>query len=69
MPLNKRPPEFLFTEDSRAANKQFTDLSKSDWADLYYDLYRQVFGETAEGSDVMADVAQRIEILRRNRGK
>lgn len=69
MPINKRPPEFLFTEDHRAAYVQFSRLSKSDWANLYYDLYRQVFGETAEGSEVMADVAQRIEILRRNRGK
>lgn len=69
MPINKRPPEFLFTEDTRAAYAQFSSLSKSDWCDLYYDLYRQVFGETNDGSEVMADVAQRIEILRRNRGK
>ena len=65
--IKNRAPEFLFTEDTRAASSQFDKLSKADWCDLYYDLYRQVFGEAAPGEDVMSDIAERIEILKRNR--
>lgn len=69
MHLKNRRPEMLFTENTRAALSAFEKLSKSDWCDLYFDLYRQVFGETETGEAVMADVAERIEILKRYRSK
>jgi len=67
MHLKNRRPELLLTENPRAALSAFEKLSKSDWCDLYFDLYRQVFGETETGEAVMADVASRIAILKRNR--
>lgn len=66
--LKNRKPEFLFTEDTRAAFWQFDKISKADWCDLYFDLYRQCMGETESGENVMADVKARLEILKANRG-
>lgn len=67
--MKNRRPEFLFTEDVKSAMAQFDKASKADWCDLYYDLYRQVFGEMASGEDIMADVSHRLEILKKYRAK
>ena len=61
--VSKRPPEFQFTGDKRAAQKQFAAISKADWCDLYFDLYRQCFGEQEEGDVILADARFRLDVL------
>lgn len=67
MHLKNRPPELLFTEDRKAALSAFDKISKATWCDLYFDLYRQCFGETESGEAILADVASRLKIVKRNR--
>lgn len=65
--IKNRKPEFWFTEDTGKAMARFDKISKADWCDLYFDLYRQVFGETASGEEIMVDIQKRIEILKSTR--
>lgn len=46
---------------------RFAQLSKADWADLYFDLYRQVYGETTGDEEIMQDAEKRCDILKRYR--
>lgn len=56
--VHKRPPAF-----DRAYFGRYRAMSKATWADLYADLYRQVYGETSEDAEVFDDAEQRAEIL------
>lgn len=60
MPLNKRPADIA---DPVVAAEAFK-LSKSDWTDLFFDLYRQTFGEDASEREVMDDARRRLDILK-----
>lgn len=57
--LNKRSPEIDETLYNRYAK-----LSKADWADIYFDLYRQVFGETKTDEEIMQDAERRALLLK-----
>jgi hypothetical protein len=60
MALNKRPADIQDEAVRAAAFK----LSKSDWTDLYFDLYRQCFGETCAEAEIMQDATRRMKILK-----
>lgn len=57
-----RLPEF-----ASELRKRYDSISKADWADLYADLFRQMFGETEEDEMVMQDAEKRLDILKRYR--
>lgn len=42
-------------------------IPKSEWTEMYFDLYRQVFGETCTDEEIMKDAEKRREILKRAR--
>jgi hypothetical protein len=56
--VTKRPPELDFELRGR-----YKKISKADWADLYADLFRQVYGEDADDQDIMQDAEERLVIL------
>lgn len=60
--ITKRSPEL--TAEIRG---RYAKISKADWADLYADLYRQMFGEAAEDEVVMQDAERRLGILKNYR--
>jgi len=60
----KRPPELESSLRSRYAR-----LSKADWADLYADLFRQVFGEDEPDEAILQDAEKRLGILKTYRRK
>jgi len=39
-------------------------FSKADWVDMYFDLFRQVFGEQSPEEEIFQDAKKRREILR-----
>ena len=43
--------------------RRVQDISKSDWIELYADLYRQVFGETASDERWITDAERRNTVL------
>lgn len=59
-PLNKRAP--LIESDELQA--KYAKISKADWADLYFDLFRAANGESASDQEVMQDVEQRLALLK-----
>lgn len=64
MPAKRRNDTYAHGTE---ASKRAMAISKSDWMDLYADLYRQCIGELAPADDVIADALQRLDILRRYR--
>ena len=60
--LNKRPPEM-----AQDLHGQYQKISKADWADAYFDLYRQFHGETSTDEEIMLDIEHRMGILKRYR--
>ena len=58
--LHKAPAVYITDHRDEALSDA---LSKTAWIDLYIDLYRQVFNETAPVLDVMADAYRRLTIL------
>ena len=68
MPINKRAPTEFDGYQKGGTFWRFLKLSKADWADVYCDLYRQVFGDTESTSEqIIADAEQRIQ-LRKSQG-
>lgn len=66
MRVNKRPADI---QDRGIAAEAFR-LSKSDWTDLYFDLYRQCFGESESTErEIMDDAKARLDILKANRAR
>lgn len=63
-PLNKRGPEI----DEKLL-PLYAKASKADWADLYFDLYRQCFGETASDGECMQDAMKRLDTLKIYQGR
>lgn len=59
-PLNKRAPMI----DSDELQAKYAKISKADWADLYFDLFRAVNGETEADAAIMQDVEERLAILK-----
>ena len=55
----KRGPVYLQGNLGRYAK-----LSKADWADVFADLYLQVFGEKSPADVIMLDAEKRIENLK-----
>ena len=43
---------------------RFAAISKADWVELYFDLYRQTAGETVSDEDCMKDAEKRLDILK-----
>jgi hypothetical protein len=61
--IRKRQPEL-----SPEVRGRYARISKADWADLYADLYRQVFGESETDEAVLQDAEKRLGILKTYRG-
>jgi len=40
-------------------------IPKSEWTEMYFDLYRQCFGEDISDEEVMQDAEKRRETLKR----
>jgi hypothetical protein len=60
MPLNKRSPQM--DSELRA---RYAKISKADWADLYFDLYRQTCGDgQASDRECLQDAEERLDILK-----
>lgn len=56
----KRSPEIASEIKAR-----FAQISKADWAELYFDLYRQTCGnEMASDEECMRDAEKRLDILK-----
>lgn len=62
--LNKRAPEMDATLYGR-----YKKMSKADWADLYFDALRQLYGESMSDEEIMQDAEKRLEILKNYRTK
>jgi hypothetical protein len=45
---------------------RFEKLSKAAWASIYFDLYRQCFGEETSDAEIMAEAESRVQILKDN---
>ena len=60
--MNRRPVYFRNDFDLM---KRYAQLSRADWADAYYDLYRQVFGEATDEKAVIFDAQERVANLKR----
>jgi hypothetical protein len=60
----KRQPEL-----SAELRGRYAKISKADWADLYADLFRQVFGEGETDEAVLQDAEKRLSILKTYRSK
>jgi hypothetical protein len=58
----KRSPEM-----NAALQARYAKISKADWADLYFDLFRQTSGEDQEDQAIIDDAEKRLEILKRYR--
>lgn len=58
----KRPPEM-----SQDLQVRYAKMSKADWADLYFDLYRAESGEDVPEEEIMQDAERRLEILKQYR--
>jgi hypothetical protein len=50
-------------EIDQALHGRYSKISKADWADLYFDLFRETHGETAEDETVMEDAERRMLII------
>jgi len=46
---------------------RFAKISKADWADIYFDLCRQAFGEEMTDEEIMQDAEKRLGILKNYR--
>ncbi len=42
-------------------------IPKSEWTEMYFDLYRQVFGKDRTDDEIMQDAEKRRTILKRAR--
>ena len=58
----KRLPEI-----AREFHRRYAKISKADWADLYFDLFRQVNGESEADEAIMQDAEKRLDILKLHR--
>lgn len=52
--------------ESREVRMRFAKISKASWAELYFDLYRQCFGEVASEEECMQDAEKRLQTLQAN---
>lgn len=52
--------------NDREVRMRFAKISKASWAELYFDLYRQCFGENASEEDCMLDAEHRLQTLKAN---
>jgi hypothetical protein len=60
----KRSPEM-----PHKLHRRFAKISKADWADLYFDLFRQINGEETADEAIMQDAEKRLNILKKYRVK
>lgn len=58
----QRPPQM-----TNALSRRYAQISKADWADLYFDLFRQIHGETVSDAAIMQDAEKRLGILKSHR--
>ena len=52
--------------NDREVRLRFAKISKASWAELYFDLYRQCFGEDASEEACMQDAEHRLQTLKAN---
>jgi hypothetical protein len=62
--LNKRAPEM-----DQELFGRYAKISKADWADLYFDALRQLYGESMTDEEIMQDAENRLEVLKCYRAK
>ena len=62
--FKKRLPEI-----AQELHRRYAQISKADWADLYFDVLRQIYGETMSDEEIMQDAEKRLSILKCHRGK
>jgi hypothetical protein len=43
--------------------KRYGNISKADWAELYFDLFRETFGANETDKSIMKDAERRLSIL------
>jgi hypothetical protein len=51
-------------EIARSLYGRYMKISKADWADLYFNLLRQVYGEAMRDEEIMQDAENRLDILK-----
>lgn len=54
-------------EIDEALQGRYAKISKANWCDVFFDLYRESYGEHADDTEIMADAERRLEILERYR--
>ncbi len=52
--------------NDREVRLRFAKISKASWAELYFDLYRQCFGEDASEEACIQDAEHRLQTLKAN---
>lgn len=58
-PIGKRSPEM----DEELLGR-YARMSKADWADLYFDALRQLYGDVMSDEEIMQDAEKRLDILK-----
>jgi hypothetical protein len=48
---------------------RYMKIPKADWANVYFDLFRQIYGEYRSDEEVMQDVEMRLDMLKFSREK
>lgn len=60
----KRNPAYFRDFRKGGTYARFYRLSKSDWADVFCDLYRQAFGDDALPQEILDDAERRLALLK-----
>ena len=62
----RNPVWFTDRSNRQASGVRADKLSKSDWMDVFCDLYRQTHGEQSTPEQMLADAERRLMILKAN---
>jgi hypothetical protein len=52
-------------EIDEALAGQYARISKAEWAELYFDLFRETHGEDVGDEEIMADAERRLVTIKR----
>lgn len=68
MSANKKPSVYFEGDPVHpySTARDYADISKAAWADLYYDLFSQMTGRDITGKEAMEDAKNRLGILKAN---
>lgn len=61
--LRQHPELRPYVHDSKPSKRTQKPATPFDWQALYFDLYRQVNGETTPDNEIIADATKRAKIL------